>query len=88
MRNCSEPLATRGPMKRNACTMVFALVAVMLSSGGCVMSEKYEAEKALALNYKRLLAECEAKKCGAGRSQSRINGASGEELVRASEEPN
>jgi LysM repeat protein len=42
---------------------VFALLAVALSFGGCVMTEKYEAEKARALNFQRLLAQ-EEKRTG------------------------
>jgi LysM repeat protein len=42
---------------------LFALVAVALSFNGCVMTEKYEAEKARALNFQRLLAQ-EEKRTG------------------------
>jgi LysM repeat protein len=49
-------------MKQSMNAMVFALVAA-LSSGGCVMSEKYEAEKGRALNFQRLLAQ-EEKRTG------------------------
>jgi LysM repeat protein len=43
--------------------MVVALVAIAWSFGGCVMTEKYEAEKARALNFQRLLAQ-EEKRTG------------------------
>jgi LysM repeat protein len=42
---------------------LFALVAAALSFSGCVMTEKYEAEKARALNFQRLLAQ-EEKRTG------------------------
>jgi TolA-binding protein len=50
-------------MKRNMHIMVFALGAVVLLLGGCVMSEKSEAEKGRALNFQRLLAQ-EEKRTG------------------------
>jgi hypothetical protein len=50
-------------MKRHTISMVYALVAVVLSFSGCVMSEKYDAEKARALNFQRLLAQ-EEKRTG------------------------
>jgi hypothetical protein len=50
-------------MKRHTIPTVYALAAVVLSISGCVMSEKYDAEKARALNFQRLLAQ-EEKRTG------------------------
>ena len=50
-------------MRLNAPLIIFALVTVVLPSAGCVMSEKYDAEKARALNFQRLLAQ-EEKRTG------------------------
>jgi hypothetical protein len=44
-------------MKQNARTTVVALIALVVSLGGCVLNEKYENEKGRALNFQRLLAQ-------------------------------
>ena len=46
-----------GRMRRAAAVPVGLLVLSSLTMGGCVMSEKYEAEKARSLNFQRLLAQ-------------------------------
>ena len=46
-----------GQMRRAAGIPVGLLVLSSLTMGGCVMSEKYEAEKARSLNFQRLLAQ-------------------------------
>jgi hypothetical protein len=61
-RRAEKTLANRGPMRLPK-EMIVALAAVAWSCGGCVMTEKYEAEKARALNFQRLLAQ-EEKRTG------------------------
>src|SRR4026208_701098 len=50
----SEPFQQRW---RRAGGSIGLLVLSSLTLGGCVMSEKYEAEKARSLNFQRLLAQ-------------------------------
>ena len=50
-------------MAKKAIVGVVLLAAVMMSSGGCVMREQYDAEKNRALNFQRLLAQ-EEKRTG------------------------
>jgi LysM repeat protein len=61
----SEPLAKRGLMKpmRKHSILVFLAVCLSAPLAGCVMTEKYDAEKARALNFQRLLAQ-EEKRTG------------------------
>ncbi len=46
-----------GSMRRTAVRSLVLLVLCGLGLSGCVMSEKYEAEKARSLNFQRLLAQ-------------------------------
>ncbi len=46
-----------GSLKRTAVQSLGLLVLCSLGLSGCVMSEKYEAEKARSLNFQRLLAQ-------------------------------
>lgn len=46
-----------GQVRRAAGVPIGLLVLASLTLGGCVMSEKYEAEKARSLNFQRLLAQ-------------------------------
>ena len=46
-----------GRMRRAAGVPIGLLVLGSLTMGGCVMAEKYEAEKARSLNFQRLLAQ-------------------------------
>jgi LysM repeat protein len=50
-------------MAKKTIVGVALLAAVMMSAGGCVMREQYEAEKNRALNFQRLLAQ-EEKRTG------------------------
>jgi TolA-binding protein len=50
-------------MAKKAIVGVVLLAAVMMSAGGCVMREQYDAEKNRALNFQRLLAQ-EEKRTG------------------------
>lgn len=44
-------------MKRATAVPLGLIIVTSLTAGGCVMSEKYEAEKARSLNFQRLLAQ-------------------------------
>ena len=57
----SLSFTTRSPFLLSLVTVVLTLMTMVL--GGCVSSEKYEAEKARALNFQRLLAQ-EEKRTG------------------------
>ena len=57
----SLSFTTRSPFLLSMVTVVLTLLTMVL--GGCVSSEKYEAEKARALNFQRLLAQ-EEKRTG------------------------
>ena len=46
-----------GRMRRAVVVPIGLLVLTGLNLSGCVMSEKYEAEKARSLNFQRLLAQ-------------------------------
>ena len=47
----------QGRLRRRSVVPVGLLILGSLGLGGCVMSEKYEAEKARSLNFQRLLAQ-------------------------------
>ena len=69
MRNMARPLfrgCQVGPQRAGWCGYVKVVVGVLVCGGlltGCVSTEKFEAEKARALNFQRLLAQ-EEKRTG------------------------